>query len=105
MLAEVGMTAKRALWCVAPSLVLTMHTYLIWLYSVTCLSLKAKVVKRYTGLGTLVKIVEQPAVDDVSRMKPRSLEAALIVLKECSGLMPDTLSRIVLYMSGNKSTI
>ena len=69
------------------------------------LSLTGIVAKRWTSLGKLVKFVGQPAVDVVYGMEKRSLEPTLGVFKECEGLMPDRLSGIVIYMSGNKSTI
>ena len=57
------------------------------------------------GLGKLVKFIGQPAVDTVYGMEKRDVEPALVVFKECEGLMPDRPSGIVLYMSGTKSSV
>ena len=51
------------MWHMFP--VLIIDTNLIEHYSIICLSLKATVAKRCTGLGKLVKFVGQPAVDAV----------------------------------------
>ena len=56
-------------------------------------------------LGKLVKFIGQPTVDTVYGMEKRDVELVLGVFKECEGLMPDTLSSIVLYMSGTKRSV
>ena len=67
--------------------------------------LKVTVAKHWAGLGELIKFIGQPALDAVYGMEKRDVETALGVLKECEGLTPDRLSSVVLYMSGNKSTV
>ena len=67
--------------------------------------LKDTISRRWAGLGKLVKFIGPPAVDTVHGMEKRDVEPALGVFKECEGLMPKTLSGIVLYMSGTKSSV
>ena len=86
-------------------LVLIIDNNLIEHYFTICLSLKATVAKHWTGLGKPVKFLGRPAVDALYGLENRSLEPASSVCRECEGLMLDSLSSIVLYMSGNKSTM
>ena len=67
--------------------------------------LKVPVAKCWAGSGKLVKFIGQAAVDAIYVMEKRDVEPALVVFKECEGLMPDRLSSTVLYMSGTKSTV
>ena len=93
------------MWHMCP--ILIVDTDLIEVYSIMCLSLKATVAKRWTGLGKLVKFVGQTVVDAdaVYGMEKRSLEPTLGVFKEPQGLLPDRVSGILPYMCGNKGTI